>query len=88
MTYSTCASFSRNLGAARTSARDSGVVMRMWGGLRSIFCRSAWEVSPVRTPTRILGNSIPSLSATSFISRRGSSRLRLMSLARALRGDT
>ncbi len=88
MTYSTWANFSRNFGAAITSARDSGVVMRMCGGLRSIFCRSAWEVSPVLTPTRMSGKSMPSAAATSRMPASGSLRLRLMSLARAFSGDT
>ena len=41
----------------RSRYRDSGVVIRMCGGFRIIFCRSLWGVSPERTATRISGSS-------------------------------
>ena len=45
---------------------DSGVVMKMWGGLRSIRWRSAPGVSPVRTPTRSSGPPMPSSGRVRF----------------------
>ncbi len=79
---------SRNFGAERTRLRLSGVVMKMWGGVRACFCRS-WEVvSPDRTPTRISGAGSPLSAARTRISWRGCSRFRLMSFARAFSGDT
>ena len=38
---------------------DSGVVIRMWGGRRSIRARSRAGVSPERTVTRISGSGLP-----------------------------
>ena len=40
ITHSTFLNASLNFGAERMSARLSGVVMRMWGGWRTIFCLS------------------------------------------------
>ena len=40
ISHSTPISFSLNLGEARMSAMDSGVVMRMCGGCLTIFCLS------------------------------------------------
>ena len=79
---------SRNFGAERTRVRDSGVVMKMWGGVRACFCRSWGDVSPDRTPTRIAGAERFREAARSRISWRGCSKFRLMSFARALRGET
>ncbi len=69
ITASTSAQVSR---AREVSIRysDSGVVMRMSGGLRSIAARSRWGVSPVRIPTRTSIAPIP---------RSGVRRLRSMS---------
>ena len=47
------ASMGRNRLDASPSASDSGVVMRMWGGLRRIWSLSFWVVSPVLRPTLI-----------------------------------
>jgi hypothetical protein len=54
--------------------RDSGVVMRKFGGRFSIAARSEAAVSPVRTATRISGALMESSAATARISRRGASR--------------
>ncbi len=88
ITHWTSLNFIRKTGVERTMAKDSGVVMKMWGGFRDWRCRSVWEVSPERTATRILGGSSPNSSASSLISRRGSFRFLLMSLARAFSGET
>ena len=45
---------------------DSGVVMSMWGGLRSILWRSEAGVSPVRMPTRSSGPPMPSNGRVRF----------------------
>ncbi len=87
ISHSTWVSFSLNFGASRISARDSGVVIRMWGGCFSIFCLSYWDVSPDLTATLMLGGIMPLALATSLISFRGVFRLRLISLARAFRGE-
>ena len=67
---------------------DSGVVMSTCGGRLACSARSFADVSPVRTPTRISGSGVPRSSASAVISASGSSRLRLMSLASALSGET
>ena len=64
MTHSTFSNASLNFGADRMSARLSGVVMRMWGGWRTIFCLSLWGVSPERTATRMSGTFIPRSAAS------------------------
>ena len=53
--YSTSLTMGWNRGDVMAMARLSGVVMRIWGGLRSIFCRSDCEVSPVKTDPNFLG---------------------------------
>ena len=58
---------------------DSGVVIRMSGGLRAIAARSRCGVSPVRMPT---------LTASAPIPRRGALRFRSMSYASAFSGLT
>ncbi len=88
MVHWTSLNFLRKTGAVRTMARDSGVVMKIWGGLRDCFCLSLVEVSPDLTATLILGGSSPISSASSSISRSGSFRFLLMSLARAFSGET
>ena len=55
---------------------DSGVVIRIWGVLRSIFARALAGVSPVRTATRISGKRWPACSNRSFSCASGFSRLR------------
>jgi hypothetical protein len=70
ITQSAWASVSR---AREVSIRysDSGVVIRMSGGRRSICARSFWGVSPVRMPTRM--RSAPGIAVS------GTCRLRSMS---------
>ena len=67
---------------------DSGVVTRMWGGVRSIAARSAAVVSPVRTAAVIRGAASPAVSARRWTPARGSARFLWMSVLRALSGDT
>ena len=68
--------------------RDSGVVIRMWGGFFAMRCRSEALVSPVRTAVRISGRKLPDSSARACISSRGAARFFWMSLERAFNGDT
>ena len=67
---------------------DSGVVIRMSGGVVWILRRSCGVVSPERTPTRISGTSTPSRSAVCRMPTSGARRLRSTSTARALSGET
>ena len=91
MTVSTVRSASR---AADVSMRysDSGVVMRISGGLRAILRRSSAGVSPVRMAVRISGAFAPrralSTAASSEIAESGPCKLRSTSAPRAFRGDT
>ena len=68
--------------------RDSGVVMRIWGGRLAIRARSDCLVSPVRTAVRISGRGVPRSSAKAVICSSGSARFFWMSLDNALRGET
>ena len=68
--------------------RDSGVVMRMSGGLVTSFLRSSAAVSPVRTATRMSGSASPSRCAACRIPVSGARRFRSMSTASALSGET
>ena len=88
ITHSTFLNASLNFGAARMSARLSGVVMSMCGGCLTILCLSFCGVSPERTATLMSGTSMPWAAATSLISASGVLRLRFTSLARALSGET
>ena len=54
----------------------------------AIRCRSDALVSPVRTPVRISGIGVPSVSARALISSRGVARFFWTSLDRALSGET
>ncbi len=38
--------------------RDSGVMMRIWGGCFTMRCRSFWGVSPVRMPILISAGAL------------------------------
>ena len=67
---------------------DSGVVIRIWGGLLAILARSDARVSPVRTVARISGRGVPAASARAAISSNGVARFFWMSLDSAFRGDT
>ena len=76
ITASTPVSISRAC-EVRIRYSDSGVVIRMSGGLRAIAARSRWGVSPVRMPT---------LTSSAPIPRSGVRRLRSMSYASAFSG--
>ena len=67
---------------------DSGVVIRMSGGLVASLRRSAVVVSPDRTPTATSAIAAPSLSAVCRMPASGARRLRSTSTARALSGET
>ena len=67
---------------------DSGVVIRMSGGRRACRARSAGGVSPVRIPIVISVASRPSRPASRWMPTRGLRRLRSMSAASALSGET
>ena len=75
--------------ACEVSSRnsDSGVVMRMSGGLVASFLRSSAAVSPVRTATAMSGSSRPSRCAACPIPVSGARRFRSMSTASALSGE-
>ena len=66
----------RPLSVVSMMLRDSGVVIRMCGDLRSILARADAGVSPVRTATRISGNFSPAAPNRSRSSVRGRSRFR------------
>ena len=83
--YSTSLMIGWNFGDVIAIARLSGVVMRMCGGFRSIFCRSDCGVSPVRRPTRI--SCARSGKNRSEISFNGPIRFFWMSFASALIGE-
>ncbi|RAO21623.1 hypothetical protein ONO23_06611 [Micromonospora noduli] len=76
--------------AADVSSRnsDSGVVMRMSGGVRAKARRSSAGVSPVRMPTVMSGGATPSRVAACRMPASGARRLRSTSTARALSGLT
>ncbi len=67
---------------------DSGVVIRMSGGLLASFLRSSAAVSPVRTATWMSGSGRPSRCVACLIPVRGARRFRSMSTARAFSGET
>ena len=67
---------------------DSGVVIRMSGGLVIIRRRSSAAVSPVRTATWMSGSSSPSRRAACPMPVSGERRLRSTSTARAFIGET
>jgi hypothetical protein len=85
MTVSTPCSDSR---AAEVSSRksDSGVVIRMSGGVRAKARRSSAGVSPVRMPTVISGGGRPSRPEACRMPVSGALRLRSTSTASALSG--
>ncbi len=76
ITAVTVRSTSRAFGEVSSRNSDSGVVIRMSGGRRSIACRSDWVVSPVRTPTEISGSARPSRSAAARMPASGPRRFR------------
>ena len=66
---------------------DSGVVIRMSGGLRTCRLRSDCGVSPERTPTEMSGMSRPSFCATRAMPASGARRLFSTSTPSAFRGE-
>src|SRR5438067_3812330 len=72
----------------RSRKSDSGVVIRMSGGWRSICRRSRTGVSPVRIATVMGDRAAPMRSACNQMPRRGACRLRSMSTVSALSGET
>ena len=87
MTVSTPA---RALRAAEVSMRksDSGVVMRMSGGVVASWRRCCAGVSPDRTATVTSGTATPSRAAARSMPTSGARRLRWTSVASALSGET
>jgi hypothetical protein len=71
----------------RSRYSDSGVVMRMSGGVRAIRARSPASVSPVRRATVGRWTASPRRSATRAMPARGARRLRSMSKASARSGE-
>ena len=71
-----------------TRYSDSGVVMRMSGGVRPNARRSSGGVSPVRMPTSTGGRARPSRCAACRMPTSGERRLRSTSTASALSGET
>jgi hypothetical protein len=86
MTVSTSVRVSRALDVSMRYS-DSGVVMRMSGGLVSSARRIACGVSPERTPTLISGGSTPWCRAVCEMPISGARRLRSTSTPRALSGE-
>ncbi len=86
ITVSTSRSVSR---AFEVSIRnsDSGVVIRMSGGRRTMRARSAVGVSPVRTATPSVTGGSPRRSRSAFTPCSGSCRLRCTSAPNALIGE-
>ena len=72
----------------RRRKSDSGVVIRMSGGRRSIDARSLCGVSPVRIATSGRWTVSPRRAATRAMPWSGARRLRSTSTARALSGET
>ena len=66
--------------------RDSGVMMRIWGGCFTMRCRSFWGVSPVRMPTLILPAPSPPVKA--LMPSKGLFKFSRISPARDLSGET
>src|SRR5262245_24812878 len=87
ITVSTAASASRAWDVSSRN-RDSGVVMRMSGGVRAKRRRSSAGVSPVRIATEISGSGAPAPAAAARRPASGERRLRSMSAASALSGET
>ncbi len=87
MTVRTVRSICRLRSEVRSRYSDSGVVTRMWGGVRSIDTRSRVEVSPVRTAAVIDGASSPRARASARMPLRGSARFLWMSVLSAFSGE-
>jgi hypothetical protein len=87
ITVSTWARASRALEVSSRNS-DSGVVMRMSGGWAGKRRRASAGVSPVRIPTVMSGRGSSRRAAAARRPARGARRLRSMSAARALSGET
>src|SRR6187431_862678 len=68
--------------------KDSGVVIRMSGGVRRMRARSACGVSPVRRARVGTRRSLPRRRAACEMPAMGARKLRSMSTAKALSGET
>ncbi len=86
ITVSTPRSTSRAFEVSRRNS-DSGVVIRMSGGLAASRRRSSAAVSPVRTATRMSGSAAPMACAVCRIPVSGARRFRSMSTASAFSGE-
>ena len=78
----------RRAALVRSRNSDSGVVIRMSGGCRSIDRRTSDGVSPVRMATEMSGADRPADSIWRRIPTSGDRRLRSTSCASAFSGDT
>jgi hypothetical protein len=87
MTVSTLRSVSLALDVSSRNS-DSGVVIRMSGGLPVSLLRSSPGVSPVRTATRMSGTPSPRRCAAWRMPARGARRFLSISAASAFSGDT
>ena len=87
MTVRTVRNMSRATGLVRIRYRDSGVVMRMWGGCLTIRRRTDWGVSPVRTSDVQPGQRRALLLGHAADAGQGPRRLRSTSLFSALSGE-
>ena len=74
ITARTLLNIPRPLSVVSMMFSDSGVVIRMCGDFLSILARAEGGVSPVRTATRISGNSLPAAANLSRSSASGRSR--------------
>ena len=72
----------------RSRNNDSGVVIHTSGGFFACRVRSDWGVSPVLMPTEMGGIVTPERAAICSRPIKGLRRLRSMSEARALSGET
>ena len=86
MIVSTVRSVSRALLVSSRNS-DSGVVMRMSGGCFACARRSSCGVSPVRSPMRMPGGSVPSMRPRAAMPASGARRLRSTSTASAFSGE-
>ena len=87
-TVRTPAKSARDRSAVSKMYSDSGVVTSTCGGLRSICCRCACVVSPVRTAVRIALSGSPASPASATICPSGFSRFSRTSFVSALSGET
>ncbi len=84
----TRAKSARDFSAVSRMKSDSGVVTSTCGGLRSMLCRCAGVVSPVRTAVRIGAIPTPRSIASVVSAPSGFSRFSRTSLVSAFSGET